>query len=79
MEILLHSHKILIFGICMVKVLRSLTKYIETRFLLKFIKKCLQSISESVIVVEHGRLVKGLRRRPLTAETRVRFPYRLSN
>ena len=23
----------------------------------------------------HGQLVKGLRRRPLTAETRVRFPY----
>ena len=24
---------------------------------------------------EYGQLVKGLRRRPLTAETRVRFPY----
>ena len=24
---------------------------------------------------EQGQLVKGLRRRPLTAETRVRFPY----
>ena len=34
-----------------------------------------------MIIVEyasvHGRLVKGLRRRPLTAETGVRFPYRL--
>ena len=27
---------------------------------------------------EYGQLVKGLRRRPLTAETRVRFPYWLS-
>ena len=26
---------------------------------------------------KYGRLVKGLRRRPLTAETRVRFPYGL--
>ena len=26
---------------------------------------------------EYGQLVKGLRRRPLTAETRVRFPYEL--
>ena len=24
---------------------------------------------------KYGQLVKGLRRRPLTAETRVRFPY----
>ncbi len=28
---------------------------------------------------EYGQLVKGLRRRPLTAETRVRFPYWLSD
>ena len=27
---------------------------------------------------EYGQLVKGLRRCPLTAETRVRFPYLLS-
>ena len=26
---------------------------------------------------KYGRLVKGLRRRPLTAETGVRFPYEL--
>ena len=25
--------------------------------------------------MSYGQLVKGLRRRPLTAETRVRFPY----
>ena len=30
-----------------------------------------------VIITEHGSLVKRLRRRPLTAETRVRFPYGL--
>ena len=28
---------------------------------------------------KYGRLVKGLRRRPLTAETGVRFPYLLLN
>ena len=28
---------------------------------------------------KYGQLVKGLRRRPLTAETRVRFPYWLSD
>ena len=28
-------------------------------------------------IIIHGSLVKRLRRRPLTAETRVRFPYGL--
>lgn len=28
-------------------------------------------------MIKHGSLVKRLRRRPLTAETRVRFPYEL--
>ena len=30
-------------------------------------------------IIIHGSLVKRLRRRPLTAETRVRFPYGLLN
>ena len=35
---------------------------------------CFLKLHDSII---HGSLVKGLRRRPLTAETRVRFPYGL--
>ena len=31
--------------------------------------------NQTTVNNEYGQLVKGLRRRPLTAETRVRFPY----
>ena len=41
-----------------------------------FIKKCLHS-DEPYDSIINGSLVKRLRRRPLTAETRVRFPYGL--
>ena len=34
-------------------------------------------LSQRVRADKYGRLVKGLRRRPLTAETGVRFPYLL--
>ena len=37
----------------------------------------LQYASQRVRADRYGRLVKGLRRRPLTAETGVRFPYLL--
>ena len=30
---------------------------------------------KGLLTEEYGQLVKGLRRRPLTAKTRVRFPY----
>ena len=42
----------------------------------KNLKKCLQLYIGRAIII-NGSLVKRLRRRPLTAETRVRFPYGL--
>ena len=39
-------------------------------------KKCLTNVPAHVSII-NGSLVKRLRRRPLTAETRVRFPYGL--
>ena len=41
----------------------------------KFKKYLHYSFDHDIII--HGSLVKRLRRRPLTAETRVRFPYGL--
>ena len=42
------------------------------------LKKLLTKVGNyDKISVRHGQLVKRLRRRPLTAETRVRFPYGL--
>ena len=43
---------------------------------LKNLKKYLHYSFDHDIII-HGSLVKRLRRRPLTAETRVRFPYGL--
>ncbi len=46
----------------------------------KFLKKSLQREAFCCILIKSGRygsLVKRLRRRPLTAETGVRFPYEL--
>ena len=43
-----------------------------------FFEKVLTNAEWMVIITEHGSLVKRLRRRPLTAETRVRFSYGLS-
>ena len=40
-------------------------------------KNYLQNIKYGNIMCKYGSLVKRLRRRPLTAETRVRFPYGL--
>ena len=37
----------------------------------------MQNTYECVIIHKHGSLVKRSRRRPLTAKTRVRFPYEL--
>ena len=42
----------------------------------KNLKKYLHYSFDHDIII-HGSLVKRLRRRPLTAETRVRFPYGL--
>ncbi len=44
----------------------------------KILKKDLQNLNIHAIVIKVlGSLVKRLRRRPLTAETGVRFPYEL--
>ena len=51
-------------------------KFFRKNFLF-FSKKVLTFYGESCIIIKHGSLVKRLRRRPLTAETRVRFPYEL--
>ena len=45
-------------------------------FFEKKLKKYLHYPFDHDIII-HGSLVKRLRRRPLTAETRVRFPYGL--
>ena len=47
----------------------------EKIFQKKFKKVLAISFDHDIII--HGSLVKRLRRRPLTAETRVRFPYGL--
>ena len=46
------------------------------KILKKNLKKYLHYSFDHDIII-HGSLVKRLRRRPLTAETRVRFPYGL--
>ena len=48
----------------------------ERKIFLKKLKKYLHYSFDHDIII-HGSLVKRLRRRPLTAETRVRFPYGL--
>ena len=45
--------------------------------IIKLAKKDLHFFSRHGILLKHGSLVKRLRRRPLTAKTRVRFPYEL--
>ena len=57
----------------------TLEKYVQvqTKKIKKIIKKCLHFSFYRVILDKHGSLVKRLRRRPLTAESGVRFPYEL--
>ena len=58
-------------------IVEKFAKKLKIKKLKKVSKKLLTIPDSRHIITEHGSLVKRLRRRPLTAETGVRFPYEL--